>query len=346
MRKKSLAHRVCHNFRSHCWLFLLSACLTAGCVSSIIAVDVDVPVDIPDEFGLGERLALIAWLNDKKIPIADAQDLPALRLAYLKIAHPERFAEKNSVSTSAYDHERGELAAALYRKHGINPPEGADAAAITALIAQLDAKADEAVARDQEKARAQSAISPPSSAAAAKITPPSPPTTIPPPPSELPTQPSPEHVQREAARAQVGIVIGKPFPQIKGRLLSGSSFNLADLRGKVVLIDFWATWCGPCVAEMPNVLRVYQTYQNKGFEIIGVSLDQDKGELQKGITRLGIPWAQLFDGQGWDNAIAKQCMVNSIPTTFLIGKNGVLLNADLHGEELERAVKQALDSKP
>ena len=323
----------------------LIGCLMT-CLSSAAAVDLSVPVDVPDDIGLGERLAIIAWLGDHKIPVVDPQDLPALRLAYIKRAHPKMLVDAKA-SSPEQDQQRGELAAALYRKHGINPPVDADAAAITALIARLDAQSEAALARDQEKARADgpAPISRPTPPTTVAVTPPNQPRATPPTLTEQPpalTELSPEEIQLNAARAGVGIVIGKPFPVIKGRLLDGSSFSLSQWRGKVVLIDFWATWCGPCVREMPNVKTVYQAHKQNGFEIIAVSLDSDKAALQKGIAAMAIPWPQLFDGGGWKNAIAQQCVVHSIPTTFLIGKDGILVAADLHGEELNEAVKKAL----
>ena len=321
----------------------LIGCLMT-CLSSAAAVDLSVPVDVPDEIGLGERLAIIAWLGDHKIPVVDPQDLPALRLAYIKRAHPNMLIDAKT-SSPEQNQQRGELAAALYRKHGINPPVNADVVAITTLIARLDAESEAALARDQEKARADGPTpsSRPTPPTAIAVTPPNQPraptlTEQPPALTEL----SPEDIQLKAARAGVGIVIGKPFPIIKGRLIDGASFSLSQWRGKVVLIDFWATWCPPCVREMPNLKTVYQAHKANGFEIIAVSLDNDKATLQKGIAALAIPWPQLFDGGGWQNAIAQQCVVNSIPTTFLIGKDGALVAADLHGEELGEAVKKAL----
>jgi thiol-disulfide isomerase/thioredoxin len=127
--------------------------------------------------------------------------------------------------------------------------------------------------------------------------------------------------------------------------VDGSKFSLAQWKGKVVLIDFWATWCGPCMRELPNVKATYQAHHKDGFEIIGVSLDQDKAKLQQVIAAQGISWPQLFDGNGWDNVIAQQCAVRSIPATFLVGKDGVLIAAGLRGAQLDAAIAKALGQR-
>lgn len=301
---------------SLCWVtsFLLA------CGGPVWSQDLTQPVDVPDEVGLGERLALIAWLGEHKIAITDPHDLPALRLAYLKAAHPERLADARKAADTE---RRGELAAELYRKHGINPPTGADAGAIRALIVQMDAKSDETLARDRAKAQVDAATHPVE--------------TAPPADGAKPAD-TPERVAR-------GIVIGKKFPAFAGRTLDGNAFTLTQWRGKVVLIDFWATWCPPSMAWLPDIKALYQKYHARGFEIIGVSLDQDQEVLQQVLTERGIAWPQLFDGRVWESRFAAECVVDSIPDCFLIGKDGTLLTVDLLGPELEQAVVQALDDR-
>ncbi|HEX3134856.1 MAG TPA: TlpA disulfide reductase family protein, partial [Planctomycetota bacterium] len=176
---------------------------------------------------------------------------------------------------------------------------------------------------------------------------PTPPQTTPDAPKpQLPiAQPAPEQEPENPAQVAVGIRIGKPFPGIADRTVDGSKFSLAQWKGKVVLIDFWATWCGPCMRELPNVKATYQAHHKDGFEIIGVSLDQDKAKLQQVIAAQGISWPQLFDGNGWDNVIAQQCAVRSIPATFLVGKDGVLIAAGLRGAQLDAAIAKALGQR-
>jgi thiol-disulfide isomerase/thioredoxin len=311
-------------------------CLVMGPLS---AVDLSAPVDVPDDIGLGERLALVAWLGERQIPVPDANDLPALRLAYLERAHPERLVDADA---QAKDHLRGELAAELYRKHGINPPTGSDAKAITALIARLDATAAEGLARDQAAARADSLVPDRAPArttpeAAPGVPPETPPAEAPPLPARASADP-----ERDARRAAVGIAVGKPFPELSGRTLDGSSFSLAQWKGKVVLVDFWASWCGPCMQEMPNVKAAYEAHHQRGFEIIGISLDQDPAALKQTITVMGLAWPQLFDGKVWKSAYAQQCAVRSIPGMFLIGKDGSLIASDLRGGDLAAAVAKAM----
>jgi thiol-disulfide isomerase/thioredoxin len=111
-------------------------------------------------------------------------------------------------------------------------------------------------------------------------------------------------------------------PNVKFTALDGRDMDLAKLKGKVVLIDFWATWCGPCVAEVPNVVDTYNRFHDKGFEIIGISLDHDKDALAGFIRDHGMVWPQYFDGKGWDNDIARKHGVRSIPAMWLVDKEG------------------------
>jgi peroxiredoxin len=126
----------------------------------------------------------------------------------------------------------------------------------------------------------------------------------------------------------------------------GTTIALSSLKGKVVLVDFWASWCGPCRKEMPNVVKAYAKYKNKGFEIYGVSLDQDKERWVQAIKQDGITWPQVSDLKQWDCEPAKQYGVTSIPATFLLDKEGKIIAKNLRGDELEKKIENALAEKP
>jgi thiol-disulfide isomerase/thioredoxin len=119
----------------------------------------------------------------------------------------------------------------------------------------------------------------------------------------------------------------KPL-DLKYTAVDGTTVDLSKMRGKVVLVDFWATWCGPCVGEVPNVVAAYQKYHGKGFEIVGVSLDQDKEAMLAFTKEHGMMWPQYFDGKGWDNAISKGYGIDSIPAMWLVDKKGMVATTD------------------
>jgi thiol-disulfide isomerase/thioredoxin len=155
----------------------------------------------------------------------------------------------------------------------------------------------------------------------------------------------------QAQQAQVlahlppGVAMGKPFPEVAGTAIDGRAVSLQGLKGKVVLIDFWATWCGPCMHAMPELIEDYKGLHDQGFEIIGVSLDEDQAKLTQLVKDQGIPWPQLFDGKGWDSVIATRFHIQSIPASFLIGRDGNLVAVDATSDLLVDAIKKAEAAK-
>lgn len=149
---------------------------------------------------------------------------------------------------------------------------------------------------------------------------------------------------KEQLEAEAKTSVGKQFIDFTMNDINGKPHKLSEFvgNGKYVLIDFWASWCGPCRAEMPNVKQVYETYKNKGFDIVGISLDSGKAAWQKGITDLGITWHQLSDLKGWKNAGAAKYAVRAIPATFLVDPKGKIIAKDLRGEELGKKLAEVL----
>ena len=152
--------------------------------------------------------------------------------------------------------------------------------------------------------------------------------------------------QQEASeKIQAGLHEGAVFPEFSEKDLAGKPLSVAGYKGKVVLIDFWATWCGPCVQELPNVLKAYTKFHPQGFEIIGISLDSNRQKLESFIKEKNMTWPQYFDGKGWQNKLATKYGVQSIPATYLLDGNGKIIGSNLRGPELEAALDKALAKK-
>jgi peroxiredoxin len=138
---------------------------------------------------------------------------------------------------------------------------------------------------------------------------------------------------------------GQEAPEINLPTPDGKELALSSLRGKIVLVDFWASWCGPCRKEMPNVVRAYAKFKDKGFEIYGVSLDQDKTRWLEAIEKDGITWPQVSDLKYWECEAAKLYAVEGIPYTVLLDKEGKIIAKNLRGADLEKAIEKALSQK-
>jgi thiol-disulfide isomerase/thioredoxin len=152
-----------------------------------------------------------------------------------------------------------------------------------------------------------------------------------------------DHEYKRPAVEQPGSTV-----EIAGPTVQGPPIDLKELRGKVVLVDFWATWCGPCVAELPNMRAVYDRYHAKGFEIVGVNLDESRERLTEFIRDKKVPWPQIFfdkEGQrGWvNNPLARRYEVTGIPAMILVDQDGRMVPGSARGPALEREVVRLLE---
>ncbi len=141
----------------------------------------------------------------------------------------------------------------------------------------------------------------------------------------------------KAKRALQGVPLDLKFTS-----LDGTEVDLAKLRGKVVLIDFWATWCGPCMAELPNVKKNYDKLHGRGFEIVGISLDEEKKKLESVLKNKGMTWPQHFDGKSWEGEIPKRFGITAIPALWLLDKNGRVADFDAGGAGLGEKIEKLL----
>ncbi|HUR65614.1 MAG TPA: TlpA disulfide reductase family protein [Chitinophagaceae bacterium] len=126
--------------------------------------------------------------------------------------------------------------------------------------------------------------------------------------------------------------------------VKGDTVRLSSLKGKVVLLDFWASWCGPCRAANRGLTKLYGKFKDKGFEIYSVSLDDEKDAWVKAIRQDKINWLQVIEKGGWETATAKKWEIYALPTSYLIDKDGRLVAMDLEGKQLEKALKDMLDN--
>ncbi|MYB93909.1 TlpA family protein disulfide reductase [Candidatus Poribacteria bacterium] len=140
--------------------------------------------------------------------------------------------------------------------------------------------------------------------------------------------------------------VGQVLPDFSAAVdLDGTPISLADYRGKVVLLDFWAVWCGPCLGEIPRIKAVYEKYHDKGFDVIGVSLDEDAAVLREFIKEKEIPWRQIFDGQKWAGHLVQQYGVRGIPAPFLIDREGKVISVEARGSLLDELVAAEITGK-
>ena len=149
---------------------------------------------------------------------------------------------------------------------------------------------------------------------------------------------------KEMTDKQKKTAVGTQFVDFEMQTPEGKAVKLSDYvgKGKVVLVDFWASWCGPCRREMPNLVETYAKYKGKNFEIVGVSLDQDGAAWKEAIKKMNMTWPQMSDLKFWQSEGAQLYAVNSIPHTVLIDGSGKIIARGLHGEELQAKIAEAV----
>jgi len=146
-----------------------------------------------------------------------------------------------------------------------------------------------------------------------------------------------------------GLKVGQPAPEISLPTPAGDTVALSSLRGKLVLVDFWATWCAPCIKEQPELKALYEKYnggtKDSRFEIFGVSLDKSRDNWLKAIDRFNIDWIQVSDLMFWKSPVAKDYAIQELPFNVLIGEQGDIVAINLHGKELEEFIAAAMTAR-
>ena len=148
--------------------------------------------------------------------------------------------------------------------------------------------------------------------------------------------------QKQAKENSNPAAIGKEAPEFALPDTKGKMVRLSSFRGKYILLDFWASWCGPCRQESPNVVRAYNKYKGSKFDILSVSLDNDKAAWLKAIDKDGLTWTHVSDLTAWESSVVKLYQVEGIPATFLLDPNGIVVARDLRGEELDKKLEELL----
>jgi peroxiredoxin len=143
-------------------------------------------------------------------------------------------------------------------------------------------------------------------------------------------------------KIQDALAPGAPFPDFHETDVDGQPLSISQYKGKVVLVDFWATWCAPCIVKLPEIQAAYAKFHDQGFEVVGVSLDVEKDRLEQFIKEKKMPWPEFFDGKRWDNKLAVQYGVDMTPTGYLIGRDGKVITKLSGDENLDTEIAQAL----
>lgn len=148
-----------------------------------------------------------------------------------------------------------------------------------------------------------------------------------------------------AAERSAALKAGAKAPDFSARTLDGDTVKLSDLRGQVVLLDFWASWCGPCLAEMPNVKKTYNEFKDKGFTVVGISGDHTEKDLRDFLAKNDYDWKMIYQSPDEEGTVLEQYGIQYFPTTYLLDREGTIRAVDLRGEELYNAVKELVQQK-